>query len=635
VRPAFPIEAGRHPDTGQLACRGQDGAPDLLSGSIGDWLRAHDRTGYTFARGLDEPPTGPEFSASHFIEMTDFRRSHFAAILAADAVGFSRAMSRDEIFALRALSASRAVIDAAIGGRGGRIFATGGDSVLAEFSNAADAVAAAVDVQHGLAAAAGPVLEYRIGVHCGLVHPHGNDLLGDTVNIASRLESLAYSGGICISAQAHDAAGNALDLELVEIGPQVLKNILDPVRVLRVRVGEPEPVDGMERHSRSSSVAVLAFRSLSGESERYLGEGLAEDIVMGLSRFQSLSILSGNSRMQRDEDADLRRLASELGVSHVVHGSVRRLPDRLRISVHLTDGFTGNTLWAERFDPAGGDLVAVQDEIVQRLVAMIVGRIETETIAAARRKRPESAAAFDLLLQGIHHANRLDPPSNALALALFEKAVAREPEYALAWAWLALMRLRHWAWKPGDADMRAADVAARRALAIDPSESWCQLVVGQVAMYRRDFGPAEVHHKKALSLNPYDCHIMALRSPLATYLGKPEEGIEWAMRAMSLFPGHPDWYATNLGLAHYCARNYLEAEQAYAAVAEPQAGVLAGLAASRAQLGDMEGAQATARELLKMVPAFSSELLLGMRPFRHEEDRNHLRQGLLGAGLPS
>jgi adenylate cyclase len=566
--------------------------------------------------------------------MTEPRIAHFAAILAADAVGYSREMSRDEIFALRALSASRAVIDPAIALRGGRIFATAGDSVLAEFANAADAVAAAVDVQNGLSAAVGPLLKYRIGVHCGLVHPHGTDLLGDTVNIASRLESLSYPGGICISAQVHDAARDALDLELVEIGPQVLKNILDPVRVLRIRTGEPDFVDGMERHGRSASVAVLAFKSLSGEGESYLGEGLADDIVMGLSRFQSLSVLSGNSRMQRTADLELRRLASELGVSHVVHGSVRRLPDRLRITVQLTDGSTGSTVWAERFDPVGGDLIAVQDEIVQRLVAMIAGRIEAETIAVARRKRPESTAAFDLLLQGIHHANRLDQPSNVLALELFEKAAARDPDYALAWAWLALMRLRQWAWKPGDADMRQVEEAAQRALAIDPTESWCQLVAGQVAMYRRDFGPAEVYHKKALSLNPYDCHIMALRSPLATYLGKPEEGIDWAMRAMSLYPGHPDWYATNLGLAHYCARNYREAEQAYSGVAEPQVGVLAGLAAARARLGDSKGARAAVSEVLKMVPAFSSELLVGMRPFRREEDRDHLRQGLLGAGLP-
>lgn len=153
-------------------------------------------------------------------------------------------------------------------------------------------------------------------------------------------------------------------------------------------------------------------------------------------------------------------------------------------------------------------------------------------------------------------------------------------------------------------------------------------------MYKGELDKAEVHHKKALSLNPYDCHIMALRSPLATYLGKPEEGIEWAMRAMSLYPGHPAWYATNLGLAHYCARNYREAEQAYAAIAEPQAGVLAGLAAARARLGDRDGAQAAARLLLEKAPAFSSELLAKMRPFKHEADRDHLRQGLLEAGLP-
>jgi adenylate cyclase len=491
-----------------------------------------------------------------------------------------------------------------------------------------------VAVQKRLAAGQGPLLAYRIGVHCGLVHPRGSDLLGDVVNIAARLESIAFSGGICISGQVHEAARRVADLELVELGPQVLKNILDPVRVLRVRVGESETAPGPEQHGRSSSIAVLAFKSLSGADGEYLCEGLAEDIAMGLSRFQSLSVLSGNSRMPHQNDVDARRIAGELGVSHLVRGSVRSLGDGFRITVRLMDGRTGRIIWAGQFDPACEGLLAVQDEIVQRLVATIAGRVEEETIDEARRKRPESVAAFDLLLQGIFHANRLDQDSNALALARFEEVVAREPDYALAWAWLALMRLRKWAWQPGKAELAPVELLAARALSLDPSESWCHLVAGQVAMYQGELDKAEVHHKKALSLNPYDCHIMALRSPLATYLGKPEEGIEWAKRAMSLYPGHPAWYATNLGLANYCARNYREAEQAYAGVADPQVGVLAGLAAARARLGNKAGAQAAARLLLDKVPAFSSELLAQMRPFKHEADRDHLRQGLLEAGLP-
>ena len=567
--------------------------------------------------------------------MTVQTKSHFAAILAADAVGYSRAMSRDEAFALRALAASRAVIDLEITNKGGRIFATAGDSVLAEFASAADALAAAIAVQHALAASAGPLLTYRIGVHCGLVHPKGADLLGDAVNIAARLESLAYPGGICISAQVRDAARAGLDLELVELGPQVLKNILDPVPVLRVRVGEPDVAGESEPPGHASSIAVLAFKSLSGESGQYLGEGLADDIVIGLSRFHALSVLSGNSTMQGGDDADPVRLASALGVSYLLLGSVRRRAGGFRIAVQLVEGRSGRTVWAERFDPASEDLVAVQDEIVMRLVATIAGRIEEETIGAARRKRPESAATFDLLLQGIYHANRLDRASNALALTRFEEVVAREPDYALAWAWLALMRLRKWAWKPAAADLAPVEEAAKRALTLDPSESWCHLVAGQVAMYRGELETAEVHHKKALSLNPYDCHIMALRSPLATYLGKPEEGIDWALRAMSFYPGHPAWYTTNLGLAHYCARNYREAAEAYASVAEPQVGVLAGLAAARAQLGDRAGAQAAAQSLLKLAPDFSTQLLVGMRPFKRDGDRDHFREGLLKAGLPA
>lgn len=556
---------------------------------------------------------------------------HAATILAADAVGYSRAMSRDEALALRALAVSKTLIFGAIEEHQGRVFATAGDSVLAEFAEASRAVRAAIAIQTRLAEATerAQLLTYRIGLHAGLVHRHGTDLLGDTVNIAARLESLAYPGGVCLSGQVQAQADGIHDLDLIELGPQVLKNIEGPVRVLRLPMGTPDGTEADIPH-RATTIAVRTFTAPSGEADLYLAEGLADDLVIGLARFQSLAVLSRTSTGAMEPV----RLATDLGVTYAIGGSVRRTGNRLRIAIELTEARTGRTIWADRFDAPSDDLLQVQDDLIQRLVATLAGRIEEVSIDTSRRKRPGSAVAFDLLLQGIHHANRLDRASNLSAIERFEAATARDPDYALAWAWLALMRLRQWAWRPDVPDLAPAREAAARALSLDPSESWCHLVAGQVAMYAGELDAAEVHHKKALSLNPYDCHIMALRSPLATYLGKPEEGIEWATRALSLNPGHPSWYITNLGLARYSARNYAEAAATYATVPEPQVGVTAALAAARAQMGDATGAALAAKATLAREPAFSSAFFLSTRPFKRAEDRAHLLEGLLGAGLP-
>ena len=560
---------------------------------------------------------------------TAFER-RLATILAADAVGYSRAMSRDEDMALRALDASRSIFREEIERRGGRVFSTAGDSVLAEFPSAGDAVGTAVAIQRRMQseAAGATLLTYRIGIHHGMVHPHGSDLLGDAVNIAARIESLAFPGGICLSQQALEAAGGALDVPLVEMGPQALKNILGPVRVLRCRVGEPEPVVAAQQ-SRSTLVGVLPFRAASSDTEAYLAEGLADDLVVGLSRFRQLAVMGPAAA----SESQPLRLAAGAGLDYVVRGSVRRLPGALRIDVQLVDEKSGRTLWAERFASSVDDVLAFQDDVVGRVVGTVTGRIEDGSIEAARRLRPDSAEAFDRFLQGLYYANRSDRSSNALALQHLEAAVAQDGSYALAWAWLALMRLRQFSWQQGGAELAPVRRLAEHALSLDPGESWCHLVAGQIAMYARELDVAEVHHKKAHSLNPYSTHIMALRSPLATYLGKPEEGIGWAQKAMARYEAYPAWYVTNLGLAHYCARNYAEAVEAFASVVEPSVGVLAGLAAARAQLEDLRGAEAAAAKISAQEPRFSAGHFMSMRPFKRDEDRMHFLDGLRRAGL--
>ncbi len=326
-------------------------------------------------------------------------------------------------------------------------------------------------------------------------------------------------------------------------------------------------------------------------------------------------------------------MAAALGARYVVSGAVRLSPQRLRLQATLVEGASGRVLWAERYDRASADVLEVQDELIEKIVATLVGRIEQTGAETAMRKRNQGLGAFDLLMRGMRYADRLDPASARSAIDCFQKALAITPDYPAAVAMLALMRLRDWALHPGESDLADVALLAARALTLDPADSWCHLVAGQIDMYRRRLDAAEVHHKKAYALNPYDARIQALWSPLATYLGKPDEGRTRIEKAMELNPHHPAWYATNLGLACYCSSAYADGAAVYGSVAEPQVGVLAGLAACRAQVGDADGAAVARAALLAMAPSFRAGLFVENRPFKFAEDRKHLLNGLMKAGL--
>jgi adenylate cyclase len=542
-------------------------------------------------------------------------------------------MSLNEERALAALAASRAIIDALILARGGRIFSTAGDSVLAEFSSIDQGVRCGVDIQRALAAEnekGGEILPYRMGVHVGHVYPNGADLLGETVNIAARLESIANPGGICISDRAQAALADTLGLSIETMGSRILKGILEPVRVSRIRLGEPD----QNAENRSAlTVAILPFRS--SIDDRHWGEGLAEDLIAALSRFTTIAVFSRDSTFSFNPDADPRRVSVDLGVRFVVSGSVAVGRSQFRLSIRLLDGSSGAVAWAERYVCRADEVFDVQDQLVEKIVATLAGRLEHTSAETVLRKRPENLSAFDLLLKGRQYADKLDPQSARNAIACFEKALAAEPNYSEAMAMLALMRLRDWALNPGSGELDEVARIAERALALDPADSWCHLVAGQIDMYRKRLDIAEIRHKKAHALNPYDARILALWSPLATYLGKPDEGRTRIEQAMTLNPLHPVWYETNLGLACYCSGAYDEGAAVYSSVPEPQVGVLAGLVACRAQLQDADGAAEARSALLHVAPDFRAQRFVDMRPFKFGSDREHLLDGLRKGGLPS
>jgi TolB-like protein/class 3 adenylate cyclase/Tfp pilus assembly protein PilF len=560
-----------------------------------------------------------------------------AAILAADAVGYSHAAETNEALALQALASSRQLIDPLIETYGGRVFKTAGDSVLAEFRKADAAVHCGLRLQEELRAAeSGKALfSFRMGISAGEVVAEGDDLLGGTVNLAARLEAIAPAGGICISGAVHDAVAGASQQEWQDLGLRYLKNFSRPVRIFRFSPPSASSLP-VVAEARKPLIIVLPFARQGGrEDDGYLSEGITEDVIAGLSRFGRLAVLgAASSETYRGRPVHLPQLVADLGVDYAVSGTVRSAGNRVRLSVQLLDARSGLTLWAERYERALDDLFRTQDEISTIIVSTVAGQLEGEAASAAGRKRTESMEAYDFLLRGIHLARDLDPKAAAAALRMFERALALDPDYALALAWFALMKLRQWAWDPKPDRAEELLVPARRALALDPSESWCHLVYGQITMYLGRLVEAERHHVKAGELNPFDAHIMALRAPLAVYLGKPEEGERWARRALELNPRHPDWYVTNLGLALYMLGRYHEAIAAYTMVVEPQVGILAGLAASHARAGDAKAAKEARDRVLALAPNFSVRRFIASKPFGRSVDSEALLRGLTGAGLP-
>jgi TolB-like protein len=352
-----------------------------------------------------------------------------AAILAADVVGYSRLMEIDEAGTLATLKSRRkAVLEPIVAKHQGRIFKIAGDSVLVEFASAVNAVQCAFDLQEAFAAAnADPSGDHqivlRVGVNLGDVMVEGSDLYGDGVNIAARLETHSEPGGILVSGTAFDYVRGKVKVEFEDLGVQSLKNITEPVRAYRV-IGTPAASVAASRPSFDKpSIAVLPFTNLSGDPEQqFLSDGIAEDIITELSRFRSIFVIARNSSFQyREKAVDVRRVSRELGVQFVVEGSIRKIGSRLRITAQLIDATTGNHLWAEKFDCALDDVFTVQDEVVQKIVARLEGRVAASIIDETRRKPTQNMAAYECVLRGIKHLRLRTTTTNSGEL--FQRAM--------------------------------------------------------------------------------------------------------------------------------------------------------------------------------------------------------------------
>jgi adenylate cyclase len=577
-----------------------------------------------------------------------------AAVLAADMVGYSRLMEVDETGTLARLKTHRIeLIDPAIAKNRGRIIKTTGDGMLVEFHSVAEAVLCAAEIQRRMARRNTDVsparwMQFRIGINLGDVIVEENDIFGDGVNVAARLEMLAEPGGICVSGAVRDQVGQRLeDVEFEDLGDQSVKNIARSIRVFRVRLEQDPktaPEDAKDAAvataiSKKPSIAVLPLVNMSGDPEQeFFADGLTEDIITELSRFHDLLVISRNSTfVYKGKAVKVQEVAREFGVDYVLEGSVRKVGDRIRVTVQLIDAETDRHIWAERYDRKLEDIFAIQDEMTCAIVATLPGRVEAATQDRAKRKPTENMAAYECVLTArvLHHRSMRE--DNAEAQRLLDRAVALDPNYAHAHAWKACVLGQTWVYDwCADRDATFQQVAAELeiALALDDNDSDVHRILAALNLTREDHDKAAYHQERALALNPNYDLVVVQQGELLTWLGRPEEGIDWIKKAMRLNPYHPERFWSHLGRACYCAEKYAEAAEAFSRITRPDHTHHAFLAATFAQMGNAVAAAAHAAEVLKREPKFSVAIYLATQHYKREVDRKRHEAGLLMAGLP-
>src|SRR6266478_1182825 len=562
-----------------------------------------------------------------------------AAVLAADMVGYSRLMEADETGTLARLKTHRIeLIDPAIAKHRGRIIKTTGDGMLVEFHSVADAVLCGVEVQRRMARRNTDVsparwIQFRIGINLGDVIVEENDIFGDGVNVAARLEMLAEPGGICVSGAVRDQVGQRLeDVAFEDLGDQSVKNITRPIRVFRIRLEQdpkaaqqdPKDAAATTAISKKPSIAVLPLVNMSGDPEQeFFADGLTEDIITELSRFHDLLVISRNSTfVHKGKAVKVQEVAREFGVEYVLEGSVRKAGDRIRVTVQLIDAETDRHIWAERYDRQLEDIFAIQDEITRAIVATLPGRVEAATHDRAKRKPTDNMAAYECVLA---------------AKVLLDRALVLDPSYAHAHAWKACVLGQTWGYGwCADRDATFQQVAAEVeiALALDDNDSDVHRILAALNLMHEDHDKAAYHQERALALNPNYDLVVVQQGELLTWLGRPEEGIDWIKKAMRLNPYHPERFWNHLGRASYCAEKYAEAAEAFSRITRPDHTHHAFLAATLAQMGNWLAAAAFGAEVQTREPKFSVAVYLATQHYKREVDRQHHEAGLLKAGLP-
>jgi adenylate cyclase len=597
--------------------------------------------------------------------VTDQRvERRLAAVLAADVAGYSRLMGADEVGTLQALKAHRReLIDPSIAAFKGRIVKTTGDGMLVEFPSAVDAVTCAIAVQAKMLernASAAQKITFRIGINIGDIIIDGDDIFGDGVNIAARVENECEPGGVLLSGNAFDQIRGKTAFFFDDLGERSLKNIERQVRLYAVRsagdaAGDIEvstkPQPPQQRGSTAlplpdkPSIAVLPFTNMSGDPEQeYFADGMVEDVITELSRFKSLFVIARNSSFTyKGKAVDVKRVGQELGVRYVLEGSVRKSGERVRITGQLIDASSGAHLWADKFDGLLADVFGLQDDVTQKVVASIAPTMERAEIERANRKQTERLDSYDFFLRGIALANRRRSASTIEeAYHAFKKAAELDATYAAAHVMVAysgLVYQAHTGVRLPAARLEEALRFADAARTLGEGDAFVEARAGHVLAYlgrQHDLALSLVN--QAVKLNSNLAPAWYSRGAVCVMCAKPQDAIQSFKYLRRLSPRDPllvnASYMT--GWAHFIAKEYSEGcEAAQEAVqSAPDAHSLAAFAANAIRAGREAEAMQAAEQLLRFQPGFSASHAHHLYPIRAVEVDDRIQAALRDAGIP-
>jgi adenylate cyclase len=582
-----------------------------------------------------------------------------AAILAADVAGYSRLMGEDEEGTLARLKSCRqALIDPKISEHRGRIVKTTGDGMLVEFGSAVDAVRCAVEIQRAMANGFVDMpqekqIQFRIGIHVGDIIIDSDDIFGDGVNIAARLEGISEPGGICISDDAYRQIRGKTEIAYDDMGQQSLKNIAEPMRAWRARPA-PGSTSSTVTPDRPAtlvlpdkpSIAVLPFTNMSGDPEQeYFADGVVEDIITALSRMTWLFVIARNSSFTyKGKAVDIKQVGRELGVRYVLEGSVRKAGNKVRITGQLIDASNGAHLWADRFDGALEDVFELQDEVTTSVIGAIAPKLEQAEIERARHKPTDKLAAYDYYLHGMANIYQGTKDANVEALQNFQRATEIDPNFATAHGMSAYCyvwrRANGWVTEAKQ-ETAAAEVAARKAARLGLDDAIALAQAGFALAFvaaNLDDGAALID--RALNLNPNLAAAWRFSGYVRAFLGDPDLAIEHLQRAIRLSPLDPLIFIVQNGivLAHFFAGRYEEAlDWAQRALRQNPnyAAALIMAAVSGALAGRKEDRDKAVARLRELDPQVRIANFANVWPLRRTEDRVAFEEGLRLTGLPS
>jgi adenylate cyclase len=584
--------------------------------------------------------------------MADTRK--LAAIMAIDVVGYSLLMGEDEAGTARAVREHLDSIRPLVAGRRGRIFKTMGDGALSEFQSIVDAVECAIAIQELLAGRAQvvptkPIL-YRIGIHLGDVLVDGDDLIGDGINVAARLEALCEPGGVLISGSAHEHVLGRVRADFIDVGERQLKNIARPIRAYQVapRLEGQKPqrtTDTAPANVDAPTIAVIPFQNVSGDREQeYFSDGIADELIVSLSRFPQFQVAARNSSFSmKGRLSDVKQMGRDLGARYIVEGSVRSSRDRIRLSVQLVDTQSGTVLFGDRFDGSLDDVFELQDAITQRVVGSIAPRLEVAEIQRASRKRPSDLRAYDLYLRSLPFYYSLTPAGLLTCLDLLKQAIGLDPKFATAKAFasICIHEMDNQGTRdctPGEFD--EAIRFAREAISEGRDDIRALTLAGQALAYlARDWDAATAALDRALSLNSYSAQTWRVSGWVRLFAGDTQTGKDHLKRSIQLGPRDSGiaFAHTGLGVAHFMLRDYEAAlRSCQTALEEAPRGTAAlrVMAASLALLGRINDAHRAIRDMLAISPRMSMDLARRRVPYRDEEFVARYFDALRSAGLP-